>query len=162
MLEFSFCWTGRREGQSEKETEESLGSKRVLGTGWVGRFLARRQQSCAVEARLRQWKGQKCLSVAAEGPSHLPRASGSAVLPREAAPCVGWVLLFLSFFRVWEQAQNPLHNKCREERGGWWRVMKSDEGWWRVIKGACGKDLCMPLHLKMWCNDSQTEGSWTQ
>lgn len=34
MLEFSFCWTGRREGQSEKEKGEALGNKRVLDTGW--------------------------------------------------------------------------------------------------------------------------------
>lgn len=138
MLEFSLCCTGRREGQSEKEKGDSLGSKRVLGTEWqrvsFGRFLAKRQQSCVVGDRLKKdkrrnlWVCQQKDQVTSPELQvlHSPRSS----LSQEAALCVGWVLLFFFRFGNW----------CRTcyttstERG--------EEG-----DKPCGEGMCMSWHF---------------
>lgn len=152
MLKFSFCWAGRREGESEKEEgrvfREQKGPWLRVTESLSGQIPGKKSAKLCggnqVEARKRQ--GKKFLGVPAEGLSPLPRAAGSALLSWEAAPCDGWVLLLLSFFRFGNWCRT--HHRTTAER--------REKGDKPVVKAR----VCHYI-LKMWCGDSQTEGSWT-
>lgn len=155
MLEFSFRWTERREGQSEKEKGESLGSKRVLGTGWqIGQIPGKKAAKLCggSQTKVVKQQGKKSLGLSAEGPKSPPQSCRFCI--PLGARCHGKLLFVVvescSFYLslgLGTGAEPIAQQVQRGER--------------RVISPVVKASVCHYI-LKMWCSDSQTEGSWTQ